>query len=191
MAAIHPFKRGVIQLLVVVAVASQSACAVTQQSDTAAAIPPALLLAKERYDRARRAYEEALSKCLRLSVRKLDGNPFDGLGLSAKQTEVAAYVMSERAMGACESDKRNNFAFEVGVYRAAMTQYGFQFPESLSEDEQALYSQLWRKLEKEAGEYATLSNDQRAVLENHPALQTPFDFAEFLSRLRKAEEKVD
>lgn len=147
-------------------------------------VPSAVQLSVERYEAARQAYEEQTGACLEESRRILQGNPFEGLKLSPRETEVAAFVMAGRAMAICEGAARNSFAFEIGSFKATSAHYGMSLPPQVREDAQLLFAQRWRQLEKESGEWSALSREQRLAIEKHPALQSPFDFVDMLHRLR-------
>lgn len=147
-------------------------------------VSPALALAKERYEKARYSYEEQIGICMEASKRKLQGNPFDGMDLSSREMEVTAFVMAGRAMMACESAMLGRFAIEIGIIKSTAAHYGMSLPEWVDDDEQLLFSQRWRHLEKESNEYAALSPSQRLQVEQHPSFHQPFDFVDLLHRLR-------
>lgn len=147
-------------------------------------IPPALALSKERYQKARHSYEKQIGICMEASKRKLQGNPFDGMDLSSREMEVSAFVMAGRAMMACESATLGRFAVEIGLIKAIAAHYDTSLPVWVDDDEQLLFSQRWRQLEKESNEYAALSASQRLQVEQHPAFHQPFDFVDLLHRLR-------
>lgn len=171
-------------LLIALSLLSTGADAAARELTSPESVPPAVVLSKERYEKAWHSYEEKMEECLSESSRTVNGNPLGGLGLSQREIEVAVFVMAGRAMEACEFDELGHLAFELGRFKAVAAHYDIGLPEWIRRDEQMLFAHRWRQLEKESGEYAALSSHQRSQIEQHPDLQTPFSFAAMLSKLR-------
>lgn len=109
---------------------------------------------------------------------------FKGLGLSLKQQEVAAFVLSARAVNECEEVAKGRLLVAYGVYRSIADHHGATIDQEAERYETLLLDRERRALEKEATDYAGLSVEQRQKLESAPELQRPFDFVGTLDKLR-------
>ena len=136
------------------------------------------------YASAHAALEQRTAECLKQRTRAVDPILFRGLDLSQRQIEVAAYVLSERAMNACEAPAKGQFALAISAYQHVARHYGQVLPADVARADEQLMAQRWRLLEKEIGEYTSLSDTQRLRLESHVQLRTPFDFTGLLDQLR-------
>ena len=177
-----PSSSSTLALLGLLAVVSV-AFAVTSAAGSAGAEKPVIDLAHERFESARIAFDRRVDECIQLQRRVADPSPFRGLGLAPRQAEVAAFVLSQRAVDVCEQDAKGRLLIALGSYRAIAQRYKKQVDPQVNYYESLTFDQHWKLLEKEI-EYAALSEDQRAQLERLPELKQPFDFVDLLERLR-------
>jgi hypothetical protein len=146
----------------------------------------ALELAHGRAEAAVAAFDRRAAECIKLQSRPVDPAVFQGMQLSARQVEVAAYVLSERAAAACEEPAKGALLIAIGNYREVARHYGQPVDDKLDAYERRVFEQQWQVIEKEAAEYLALPQAQRRRLEALPELQQPFDFVGMLSKLRGA-----
>ena len=125
-----------------------------------------------------------MAHCLQLARRQADPRPLQAAALSARQKEVAAFVLSARAQAACEQDARGAAALALATYRAVLRQHGRELTASDAERESALADPARGLLEKEALEYRSIDERQRAQPEGLAEFRAPFDFIAALENLR-------
>ena len=170
------------QWLCVLAMSWPALTPAAQQAGAADTRP--LVLAQARYDAARAVFEQRVATCMRDQQRAVDAAVFQGLGLSPRQQEVAAFVLSARAAHVCEEDAKGRLAVALGVYRSVASHHGVTLPPDAERYAALLFDRERSALEREATEYASLTPEQRSKLEALPELQRPFDFVGTLDQLR-------
>ena len=143
-----------------------------------------MALARERFEAARVEFDKRVDTCIRLQRRVVDPSLFEGMALSREQQESAVFVLSERAVAACEEDAKGRLLLALGVYRNAAAHYDKPLDPQVPYYEGLLFDQQWKVLEKEAIDYASVSEEHRKRLEGLPELMAPFDFVGTLEKLR-------
>lgn len=147
---------------------------------------PVIDLAQARWEQAWSSANARVAHCLQLARRRADPRALQAAVLSARQKEVAAFVLSARAQAVCEHDARGAAALALANYRAVLRHHGRELTASDAEREAALADPARALLEKEALEYTSIDARQRTELEGMAEFRAPFDFIAALETLRGA-----
>ncbi|QPC31375.1 hypothetical protein IS481_16900 [Caldimonas thermodepolymerans] len=140
--------------------------------------------AYQRYQAARSEFERRVDLCMQAQRREVRADVFNRMGLSQKQQEVAAFVLSVRAVSACEAPAKGQLMVAYGVYRDVAQRAGVSVDPKSERYVAQLLERERMALEREVSDYANLSEELRQKLESIPELQQPFDFVSLLDRLR-------
>lgn len=146
-------------------------------------------LAQAQWENAWSSANVRVADCLRQARRQANPRLLDAPDLTARQKEVAAFVLSARAQAACEQDARGAAALALAQYRAVLRHHGRELAVSDADREATLVDPGRTLLEKEALEYASIDARHRARLEALAEFKTPFDFISAMESLRAGTDR--
>lgn len=106
-------------------------------------------------------------------------------GLTPAELETALYVLAERAVDACEAPAKGQLLIDLNTYRVVATRQGVALRDTAIDIEARLFSDAWRRIEREATTYRHLPEIVRKRLEALPEVQKPYDFFQALDEMRR------
>jgi hypothetical protein len=143
-------------------------------------------LAALRFERSHRVLEARIAQCTSMQRRSVSVEAFQRFGLTLAELETALYVLAERAVEACEAPAKGQLLIDLNTYRAVAARQGTALQDTAINIEARLFSEAWRRIEREATVYRHLPESVRRRLEALPEVQTPFDFFQALEEIRRS-----
>lgn len=146
---------------------------------------PIVELAAQRFEQSIHMLEARIAQCISMQRRSVSVEVLRSFELTPVELETALYVLAERAMEACEAPAKGQLLIDLNTYRTVAARQGVALRESAIHIEARLFSESWRRIEREAMVYRQLPEDVRKRLEALPELQAPFDFFQALDESRR------
>jgi hypothetical protein len=142
-------------------------------------------LAAQRFEQSHRVLEARIAQCTSMQRRSVSVEALRGFGLTVAELETALYVLAERAVEACEAPAKGQLLIDLNTYRAVAARQGATLQDTAIHIEARLFSEAWRRIEREATAYRRLPEGVRRRLEALPEVQAPFDFFQALEEIRR------
>ncbi|PPE66787.1 hypothetical protein [Caldimonas caldifontis] len=146
----------------------------------------AVELAAQRFEQSYRALEARTAQCTSMQRRSVSVEALRRFELTPEELEIALYVLAERAVEACEAPAKGQLLIDLNTYRAVAARQGTALQDTAINIEARLFSEAWRRIEREATAYRHLPEGVRRRLEALPEVQTPFDFFQALEEIRRS-----
>lgn len=146
---------------------------------------PAVELAAQRFEQSHQVLEARIAQCTSMQRRSVSVEALQQFGLTPAELETALYVLAERAVEACEAPAKGQLLIDLNTYRTVAARQGVALRDSAIHIEDRLFSEAWRRIEREATAYRQLPEGVRERLEALPELQAPFDFFQALDEIRR------